>query len=194
LSHGKYGTIKVLKPVGVPEEEKQVLRQEFVDVKLEMPSTKRQSTIKAARIVPPPRTNSEYSDDSEDEFFDAIDSNNLPNLIIPPPLSSPLQSPAHLPPYISTLPYSSYAFIREKLDTADTRPPTSLWSVLKHSIGKDLTRISFPVFFNEPTSMLQRMAEDMEFSECCEWFFLKALVFIHYNVLQWIRRRRSEIR
>jgi len=38
---------------------------------------------------------------------------------------------------------------------------------LKHSIGKDLTRISFPVFFNEPTSMLQRMAEDMEFSECC---------------------------
>jgi len=25
------------------------------------------------------------------------------------------------------------------------------------------------VFFNEPTSMLQRMAEDMEFSECCEY-------------------------
>jgi hypothetical protein len=40
--------------------------------------------------------------------------------------------------------------------------------VLKHSIGKDLTKISFPVFFNEPTSMLQRMAEDMEFSECLD--------------------------
>jgi hypothetical protein len=40
--------------------------------------------------------------------------------------------------------------------------------VLKGSIGKDLTRISFPVFFNEPTSMLQRMAEDMEFTECLD--------------------------
>ncbi|KAF7966171.1 hypothetical protein HWV62_39744, partial [Athelia sp. TMB] len=51
---------------------------------------------------------------------------------------------------------------------SDNRPSTSLWSVLKHSIGKDLTKISFPVFFNEPTSMLQRMAEDMEFSECLD--------------------------
>ena len=33
----------------------------------------------------------------------------------------------------------------------------SLWSVLKHSIGKNLTTIGFLVFFNEPMSMLQRM-------------------------------------
>ncbi|GLB45670.1 putative OSBP family protein [Lyophyllum shimeji] len=58
--------------------------------------------------------------------------------------------------------------LRMHLELTAERPNTSLWSVLKHSIGKDLTKISFPVFFNEPTSMLQRMAEDTEFSECLD--------------------------
>jgi hypothetical protein len=45
------------------------------------------------------------------------------------------------------------------------KPPSiSLWAILKNSIGKDLTKITLPVFFNEPSSMLQRMAEDMEYS------------------------------
>ena len=48
----------------------------------------------------------EEYDDSEDEFFDAIESNNLPGLVIPPPLSKPLSSPTRLPPYISEEPYS----------------------------------------------------------------------------------------
>jgi hypothetical protein len=34
-----------------------------------------------------------------------------------------------------------------------------VWSILKSSVGKDLTKISFPVSFNECTSMLQRMGE-----------------------------------
>lgn len=53
-----------------------------------------------------------------------------------------------------------------------------MWSILKSSVGKDLTKISFPVSFNECTSMLQRMgklrlrghadsiAEDMEYDAC----------------------------
>eukprot|EP00871_Galdieria_phlegrea_P000234 jgi/Galph1/1210/GphlegSOOS_G5951.1 len=41
----------------------------------------------------------------------------------------------------------------------------SFWSVLKDSIGKDLSKISMPVTFNEPISFLQRMAEDIEYSE-----------------------------
>lgn len=32
-------------------------------------------------------------------------------------------------------------------------------------MGKDLSRICLPVFFNEPLSSLQRIAEDMEYSE-----------------------------
>ena len=44
------------------------------------------------------------------------------------------------------------------------RPSISLWSVLKNNIGKDLSKIPLPVFFNEPLSMLQRLCEDMEYS------------------------------
>jgi hypothetical protein len=32
-------------------------------------------------------------------------------------------------------------------------------------IGKDMTRMTLPVSFNEPTSLLQRVAEDMEYAE-----------------------------
>jgi len=40
----------------------------------------------------------------------------------------------------------------------------SLWSIIRDCIGKDLTRICLPVFFNEPISALQKGAEDMEYS------------------------------
>lgn len=113
----------------------------------------------------------EADTDEEDEFFDAIESNNLPNLVVHDGLASPSTSTIlsmPIPVHIKMEPYAGYANLRTKLTLSDERPSTSLWSVLKHSIGKDLTKISFPVFFNEPTSMLQRMAEDMEFSECLD--------------------------
>jgi len=109
--------------------------------------------------------------DEEDEFFDAIEANNLPNLVVNSSFTpSAGSSSSMLLGLRSDLAcYGGYANLRTELAiSADNRPSTSLWSVLKHSIGKDLTKISFPVFFNEPTSMLQRMAEDMEFSECRE--------------------------
>ncbi|KAF8977358.1 hypothetical protein BGZ46_007456, partial [Entomortierella lignicola] len=57
--------------------------------------------------------------------------------------------------------------LRERLPTKQTslRPDVSLWAILKNSIGKDLSKITLPVYFNEPTSMLQRMAEDAEYIE-----------------------------
>ncbi|VDB97082.1 unnamed protein product [Peniophora sp. CBMAI 1063] len=104
--------------------------------------------------------------DEEDEFFDAIETGALPNLVINEALRT--HAPA-LPDHVELEQYKGYEHPRKELPIkSDNRPPTSLWSVLKHSIGKDLTKISFPVFFNEPTSMLQRMAEDMEFSECLD--------------------------
>lgn len=65
-----------------------------------------------------------------------------------------------------TFPCLSFAIISAFL--SPRLAPASLWAILKGSIGKDLTKISFPVFFNEPTSMLQRMSEDMEFSDCLD--------------------------
>jgi len=42
---------------------------------------------------------------------------------------------------------------------------TSLWSLLKDTIGRDLSRVALPVNFNEPTSFLQRAAEDFQYSK-----------------------------
>ena len=41
----------------------------------------------------------------------------------------------------------------------------SLWSIIKECIGKDLSRVCLPVYFNEPISALQKTAEDLEYSE-----------------------------
>lgn len=48
--------------------------------------------------------------------------------------------------------------------SADDRPKISLWGVLKNLIGKDMTRMTLPVSFNECTNLLQRSAEDMEYT------------------------------
>ncbi|XP_068082780.1 oxysterol-binding protein-related protein 6 isoform X2 [Anabrus simplex] len=48
------------------------------------------------------------------------------------------------------------------------RPDTeglSLWNLLCKNIGKDLSQVSMPVALNEPLSMLQRMCEELEYSE-----------------------------
>lgn len=41
----------------------------------------------------------------------------------------------------------------------------NLWSIIKNCIGKDLSRIPVPVNFSEPLSMLQRLTEELEYSE-----------------------------
>jgi len=46
----------------------------------------------------------------------------------------------------------------------DNRPKIGLWGILKSMIGKDMTKIALPVTFNEPTSLLQRVAEDLEYA------------------------------
>jgi len=41
----------------------------------------------------------------------------------------------------------------------------SIWTIIKNSIGKDLTRIAVPVHLNEPISILQKCAENVEYME-----------------------------
>lgn len=40
----------------------------------------------------------------------------------------------------------------------------SVWSVLKQCIGKELSKITMPIVFNEPLSFLQRISEHLEYS------------------------------
>ncbi|XP_060807416.1 oxysterol-binding protein-related protein 3 isoform X2 [Amyelois transitella] len=49
-----------------------------------------------------------------------------------------------------------------------TRPTPggpSLWNLLYKNIGKDLSQVSMPVTINEPLNMLQRLCEELEYSE-----------------------------
>ncbi|KAH3667480.1 hypothetical protein OGAPHI_003129 [Ogataea philodendri] len=54
--------------------------------------------------------------------------------------------------------------IRTTLQKEDNRPKISLWSVLRSMVGKDMTKMTLPVVFNEPTSLLQRSTEVMEYA------------------------------
>ncbi|KAJ6709416.1 OXYSTEROL-BINDING PROTEIN-RELATED [Salix koriyanagi] len=62
---------------------------------------------------------------------------------------------------------SMYPYIkrRKKLpDPIEKEKGVSLWSMIKDNIGKDLTKVCLPVYFNEPLSSLQKCFEDLEYS------------------------------
>ncbi|CAM9598758.1 unnamed protein product [Lampetra planeri] len=44
----------------------------------------------------------------------------------------------------------------------------SLWNILRNNIGKDLAKVSMPVELNEPLNTLQRLCEELEYSELLE--------------------------
>ncbi|KAB2632513.1 oxysterol-binding protein-related protein 2A-like [Pyrus ussuriensis x Pyrus communis] len=54
---------------------------------------------------------------------------------------------------------------RKELPTpVEKEKGVSLWSMIKDNVGKDLTRVCLPVYFNEPISSLQKCCEDLEYS------------------------------
>lgn len=54
---------------------------------------------------------------------------------------------------------------RKKLpNPVEKEKGVSLWSMIKDNIGKDLTKVCLPVYFNEPLSSLQKCFEDLEYS------------------------------
>ncbi|THU55188.1 hypothetical protein C4D60_Mb11t03940 [Musa balbisiana] len=55
---------------------------------------------------------------------------------------------------------------RKKLpEPIEKEKGVSLWSMIKDNVGKDLTRVCLPVYFNEPLSSLQKCFEDLEYSD-----------------------------
>ncbi|KZF19569.1 oxysterol binding protein [Xylona heveae TC161] len=55
--------------------------------------------------------------------------------------------------------------MRRRNVPAPTVPPPSLMGIMRKNVGKDLSNIAMPVSANEPLSLLQRTAEQMEYSE-----------------------------
>jgi len=61
----------------------------------------------------------------------------------------------------------SYPYVRRRKklpDPVEKEKGVSLWSMIKDNIGKDLTKVCLPVYFNEPLSSLQKCFEDLEYS------------------------------
>jgi len=52
--------------------------------------------------------------------------------------------------------FSEYLVKRDKLPFfKDPKIKISIWSIIKDSIGKDISKITVPVYFNAPLSLLQ---------------------------------------
>ncbi|QSZ34667.1 hypothetical protein DSL72_007521 [Monilinia vaccinii-corymbosi] len=113
--------------------------------------------------------------DENDEFFDAVDAGQVEVVKVLPPSSSAVGGSEEVEesqlvkvdvPDISSSfkGYENGVRTRLKMD-ADDRPKVSLWGILKSMIGKDMTKMTLPVSFNEPTSLLYRCGEDMEYAD-----------------------------
>ncbi|PWY77142.1 hypothetical protein BO70DRAFT_372440 [Aspergillus heteromorphus CBS 117.55] len=109
---------------------------------------------------------------NEDEFFDAIDSGEIQAEDLAAEVneensqqeSSKLRMLKRVEIAPSFTGYEEPVRQRLKMDY-DNRPRISLWGILKSMIGKDMTKMTLPVSFNEPTSLLQRVAEDLEYAD-----------------------------
>ncbi|KAJ5175521.1 ATP12 ATPase F1F0-assembly protein [Penicillium canariense] len=114
-----------------------------------------------------------YDSESEgDEFFDAIDAGEIEveelqdSIEKEEPQDESAQARADKLALVkpSFRGYEEPVRQRLKMDN-DDRPKISLWGILKSMIGKDMTKMTLPVSFNEPTSLLQRVAEDLEYTD-----------------------------
>jgi hypothetical protein len=47
----------------------------------------------------------------------------------------------------------------------DPKVKISIWTIIKDSIGKDISKMSVPVYFNDPTNILQKSAACMEYTD-----------------------------
>lgn len=118
---------------------------------------------------------SESESENDDEFFDAIGAGEVE--VVEMPTAAPAVDEKKDPASTEDIFEQRYSEIatawagyedgpRKKLAMdADNRPKISLWGILKSMIGKDMSKMTLPVSFNEPTSLLQRVAEDMEYTD-----------------------------
>ncbi|OAX82136.1 hypothetical protein ACJ72_03519 [Emergomyces africanus] len=114
---------------------------------------------------------SDSESDVDEEFFDAVDAGEVEVIEVPrgkqieaEEAISDLRALKFQDIAHSFKGYEDPIRTRLKMD-ADDRPKISLWAILKSMIGKDMTKMTLPVSFNEPTSLLQRVAEDMEYTD-----------------------------
>ncbi|KAG5513323.1 hypothetical protein PMAC_001386 [Pneumocystis sp. 'macacae'] len=108
-------------------------------------------------------SNTDDSSSAADEFFDVatpLDIKMDKSLLLNVSNGSTLQKKTDKEMEIEVSYHGYEDPLRLNLNLIDDRPKLSLWG---NMIGKDVTKITLPVSFNEATSLLQRVAEDMEY-------------------------------
>lgn len=102
-------------------------------------------------------------DDIEEMFYDPVG-------FLPPSSSrdSVRYSPAQDKDEEEKIPYSQ-SENQEPLERdvlpyfKDPKLKISIWTIIKDSIGKDISKMSVPVYFNDPMNILQKCASSMEY-------------------------------
>ncbi|KAM3485127.1 hypothetical protein MY8738_001595 [Beauveria namnaoensis] len=162
-------TKKALREVmegGTPLDGTPVLEKAQDDVQMASTSPGPRSLIRRKTALDQVADFSDSDSDDEEEFFDAVDSGEVEVAELPE--TQPTEPQAVVSSTMDLSPsfkgYENGIRHRLKMD-ADDRPKISLWGILKSMIGKDMTKMTLPVSFNEPTSLLYRCGEDMEYSD-----------------------------
>lgn len=159
--------------------------------------------------------------DSDDEFVDALSraaskrSSFAKQLGLVEPHASPTSvSPLRLPTRkpgnnvnnmspVNGIRRVSTSLLSKSLSSPRTHLPSlsgpkekfNIFGILKDSIGKDLSKIPFPLGLNEPISFVQRLAEDIEYCELLDkgaaesdqdrrMMYVAAMVISHYSSTQ----------
>ncbi|XP_031124684.1 oxysterol-binding protein-related protein 2A isoform X1 [Ipomoea triloba] len=144
---------------GVPDGDYQLLKREYPNLGRgkysEWSTTESSDDVEKQELE-------EASDEEEARFFDTND--YFPE----PSVSCELEKPTNDMMQKSADKDTSMCLQverRKKLpDPIEKEKGVSLWSMIKDNVGKDLTRVCLPVYFNEPLSSLQRSFEDLEYS------------------------------
>ncbi|KFY44318.1 hypothetical protein V494_01548 [Pseudogymnoascus sp. VKM F-4513 (FW-928)] len=133
------------------------------------------STLRRKSVLADITTLSDSGSEDDEEFFDAVDAGEIAVGEMPPTSPKAVEAAEEKSMQLTvagggvdlTSSFKGYEDgIRKRLKMdADERPKISLWSILRSMIGKDMTKMTLPVSFNEPTSLLQRCAEDMEYTD-----------------------------
>lgn len=102
------------------------------------------------------------SDDEDDVFFEAKET--LKSNANPPKHHVESSSEGEVSMDVVGFDYPKVPRRRSLPYPKEKEKSVSLWSMIKDNIGKDLTKVCLPVYFNEPISSLQRAFEDVEYS------------------------------
>ena len=167
----------------IHEREQQIRLQETVETLAKQHNTLEcaiQGTIGAPNLGPKQseekHKNFEDASDEDDEFVDASDKTFVVEVVKGHNKDSSFVSAGSSTSLRDEPPESSkgsFGSIQKKKSIKQiyrTKIPDkpnyslNLWSIIKNSIGQDLSKIPMPVNFNEPLSFLQRISEALEYS------------------------------